>query len=222
MNEISRPMILMSMRVTEETSYVEKRSALAYEYIEYFESLGFNPILVPSNTQHVEQYLSLDFHAVVLTGGNTVSTKKEIDDPHASKLTGVYKERDEVERQLIGGALVKDRPLLGICRGMQFINAYYAGTVVNGLNGHVGTEHHLISNHPVFSKQIVNSYHNDGITQQGLSKRLELLAHSEDGIVEAFSHTTYKILGLQWHPERNPQQFDQNLITTFFNSGKII
>jgi len=220
--ENSRPMMLMSMRVTEEMSYVEKRSALAYEYIEYFESLGFSPILVPSNTKHVEQYLSLDFHAIVLTGGNTVNTEKGLDGSHASKLAGVYEERDEIERQLIDGALAKDKPLLGICRGMQFINAYYAGTGVNELNGHVGTQHQLISKHTVFSKQTVNSYHNDGLVEDGLSTQLELLACTEDGVVEAFRHANCKILGLQWHPERAPQQFDQNLITTFLNSGKII
>ncbi len=99
--------LLVSTRVVEETSYVEKRSALAYEYVSYFEALGYTLILVPSNSSNVERYLSMPYDGVVLTGGNTVSL---LDSANA-EVEGIYPERDEVEKILLEGAISAGKPL---------------------------------------------------------------------------------------------------------------
>jgi len=47
---------------------------------------------------------------------------------------------------------------------------------------------------------------------------LQPLAYSKDKVIEAFKHKTLKILGIQWHPERNDNfsAFDQKLVKNLF------
>ena len=220
MPEINRPLpkcLLVSTRVVEETSYVEKRSALAYDYVSYFEALGYTLILVPSNSSSPDRYLSMSYDGVVLTGGNTVS----LNNKPVTEGAGIYPERDKVEKTLLEGAVDAGKPLLGICRGMQFINVSLGGTVKYGINGHVAINHPLSSGSSLLDRKSINSYHGDGITLSDVSPELRVLAQAEDSMVEAVYHPYKPILGLQWHPERQDCDFDRELILNFFKTGKI-
>lgn len=220
MLDVNRPSskcLLVSTRVVEEASYVEKRSALAYEYVSYFEALGYTLILVPSNSSNVEKYLSMPYDGVVLTGGNTVSL---LDNSNA-EVVGIYPERDEVEKALLVGAIGAGKPLLGICRGMQFINANLGGTATYGIDGHVAINHPLSSSSSLLDGQSTNSYHSDGVAISSVSPELRVLAQTGDLVAEAIYHPSQPVLGLQWHPERQDCDFDRELILKFFETGKI-
>ena len=87
---------------------------------------------------------------------------------------------------------------------MQFINGYFGGKVsqLSGLKKERPTgKDHIVR----FKEQtlLVNNYHNDGIYKHNLSP--ELISVYEDtvnGTVESFISPKYRILGVQWHPER--------------------
>ena len=44
------------MRVTQASNYFEKRNSLAFEYINFFESIGFIVLLIPNNTNYERIY----------------------------------------------------------------------------------------------------------------------------------------------------------------------
>lgn len=203
--------LLVSMRVTEEANYQERRSSLAYDYIHFFESLDFTVVPVPCNSTRIAEYLQFDPTAIVLTGGNTVSN-----DPANSNLPGVYIERDRVENSLIKTAIELEIPMLGICRGMQMINQYFGGRIQHGLQDHVGTVHELVSEiSELLNGQSTNSFHTDGMQIQDVAECLNVIATTGEGIVEALVHPDHTMLGVQWHPERQHESFDNTMINRF-------
>ena len=59
---------------------------------------------------------------------------------------------------------------------------------------------------------------NDGILKEQVARELNIVAWSEDGIVEAVSMPRSKVLGLQWHPERQQERYDSYLVTELLGS----
>jgi gamma-glutamyl-gamma-aminobutyrate hydrolase PuuD len=206
--------VLLSMRVTETESYIEFRNSIAYEYIELLESFGFLVVLVPNNSNVIEQYFDEEVDLVVLSGGNNV-------DPSLyngnTNLGDVYPERDKTEKKLFDIAIQQGIKVLGICRGFHAINVFLGGSVSHKVKGHVNQDHKLISNRADLNNQITNSFHNQAITEYDLVGwgKVSLLATSEDGLIEAVINEERTFLGIQWHPERRYQEFDRKLIKNF-------
>lgn len=103
-----------------------------------------------------------------------------------------------------------NKPILGICAGHQAINIYFGGTL--GLVTQDDSTPHKGTNHPISVKPnsfvydafdaervTVNSKHIRKIDK--LADCLEVVATSDDGIIEAIQHKEKKIFGVQWHPE---------------------
>lgn len=210
---MKQKIVLISMRVTEEASYVERRSALADDYVSWFEKDGWLVIPVPSLTSDVLPYLNLsDVQLVVLTGGNNV-------DPSlyggSEEVSQVYPERDRVEFALVSGACERGIPVFGICRGLQTINVYYGGGLTTSVEGHVAQDHDLVSEHPLLRDVQCNSYHTQAVCGADLSGKLRALAHSPDGFVEALYHPSEPVMAVQWHPERQDRSYDRRVLASF-------
>jgi len=213
----ARPIVLISMRVTEETDYVEPRSALAHNYVRWFEAdgaaQGWTVIPIPAATGNVQPYLDLPgVGLVVLTGGNNVDPALYGGEPGVSQ---VYPERDRTEFGLIEGALQRGIPVWGVCRGLHTINVYFGGSLTQKVEGHVATDHQLTSEHTLLSDATCNSYHNQAVRGEDLSPKLRALAHSADGLIEALYHPTEPVAAVQWHPERQDRDYDRRLLAMF-------
>ena len=130
------------------------------------------------------------------------------------------RERDNMEKLVLEDAMKEGKPILGICRGIQFINAVLGGTLYQDLPSQHPSqiEHHQtppydIPVHDVIISRStplyeclgtdrisVNSYHHQAV--KAVAPELEIMAESEDGIVEALYKPFYSFLwAVQWHPE---------------------
>lgn len=127
------------------------------------------------------------------------------------------KERDEMEKKFIDYALAHDKPILGICRGHQLINASLGGTMYESTMPLLHKDMRIRSPFPrknvVYTKDDsliseiagddplkVNAIHSQAIAEPAES--LEVAAKEKAGINQVIeSKNNEKVLGVQWHPE---------------------
>ena len=213
----------ISCRIDEEESYNEVRNSLSVDWISYFNSLKYDPIIIPCGLSNINEYLNnFDLDGIILSGGNNINPKLYHSD---YKMDSVYEFRDSSEFDIINYALKNKLPLLGVCRGMSIINIYFNGSLTHNIKNHVNINHKLVINKflDYFDKEIfVNSFHNHGIKSSNLGSNLNVFAKSEDGFIEGIYNLDKLIFGVQWHPERDPrdEQFDY-FLNNFFKKNII-
>lgn len=178
--------ILYTQRVEIIESYGERRDCADQNIPRFIEACGYLPVPVPNILSVAKQMVEQMRPAgIVLTGGNSLT-----------KYGGDALERDEVERALLSIAMQYDIPVYGFCRGMQVIADYF-GSELEQIEGHVAV-HHKISG--ALGETEVNSFHKQGCRR--IKEPLQVLAQTEDGVIEAVRHRDKHILGTMWHPER--------------------
>ena len=123
--------------------------------------------------------------------------------------------RDAAEPLLLRAFLAADKPVLGICRGIQVMNAVLGGDLYQDIkpfehlphNGHWAKVHTVTVRRGTLLSRIlgqdtvlVNSQHHQAVDR--VAPGFTLAALSEDGIVEAIEKPDARFcLGVQWHPE---------------------
>jgi len=208
------------------------QDALYADYTQFFEQLGCRLHGVSNFIQDIDGLLDqLAIEGVILSGGNDIST--EITGDADRDVRNPAPTRDFLERKLVSAALDRNLPVLGICRGMQFINVYFGGSLTQNIatelpdaGCHIRTDHQVtVVDRPAQqwlqgSLFTVNSYHHQGVQQHQVSPELEIFALSRsDQIVEGVFHPQLPIAGIQWHPERpgNSRRNNIALIEAFLN-----
>lgn len=200
--------------------------SLEQGYIEYFNKWGVTLFPISNKANDLDSlFSSIEFHGIVLSGGNNIC-------PSLYNQNHTYSDcsqsRDNVESKLLEIALKKEIPLLGICRGMQFINVYFGGLLIPDLKlisaGHVAVDHKVYlsnsaKNYLCKDSADVNSFHNQGMTDKELPSVLTPFAKCVDGVVEGIFHKDYHIAGIQWHPERKSPDghINDSLVDAFLN-----
>lgn len=191
--------------------------SLESTYIKYFIELGVK-LLVLSNFQDADLF---DAEILILTGGGSVKSEY-FDIKHNNY---IQDKRDLLEKELFEQAVDKGIPILAICRGFQYINAIMGGKISRLSN--LTHQRQIKKDHEVQLKSEkinVNNFHNDGIFKKDLAKNLFTVAEdTQNNIIEAYYSKELKILGLQWHPERDfadtySKQISTNLILDFIHS----
>ena len=133
---------------------------------------------------------------------------------------------DLFQIRLMKRVLLSRKPVLAICRGMQFVNVFFGGTLFQDIKEkqqyrHMDFFSRASSCHPVSiepnsllyrlwqtEKTEVNSMHHQAI--ETLGKGLRVSAKSGDGFAEAIETPEYPfLLGVQWHPEHMSRKSEQ-------------
>jgi putative glutamine amidotransferase len=177
--------------------------------------------------------------ALVLQGGTDVAPESYGEAPIRPEWAG-DRVRDRYETELVHAAMKLDRPVLGLCRGLQMLNVIFGGSLIQdigtqcpGFLTHRDYErydqlHHDISIEPDSwlrrmhagrTNGRVNTVHHQAI--KALGQGLQVEARSvPDGLVEAVRYQRAEaeksdpwIYAVQWHPEfQDPA--DQSLLPT--------
>ena len=142
--------------------------------------------------------------------------------------------RDAAEPLLLRAFLAADKPVLGICRGIQVMNAVLGGNLYQDIKPfeHLPHNDHWAKVHTVTVRRgtllsrilgqdtvLVNSQHHQAVDR--VAPGFTLAALSEDGIVEAIEKPDARFcLGVQWHPEwlSDADPAMQSLFDAFVNA----
>jgi putative glutamine amidotransferase len=185
---MQRPKIIITQRRDKIDGRNEWRDALDVRLSTLFWELGFLPLPISSGVDEKVAYVhSLSPDGFVLSGGGDL-------DPDSP--------RDQLENKLLDYAIEQDIPVLGICRGMQVLNAFQGGTLQT-TKGHTAVNHQIFGAGVNIGRSQVNSFHDFGIHRSDLGRDLEVLAEADDGVIESVKHREYNWLGIMWHPERD-------------------
>lgn len=178
--------VMITQRVDKIEGHAETRDALDQAWATTLPQLfGCNAIILPiaNAVARVEKTLqNLKPDAIVLSGGNDI---------------GSALDRDATETILLEYAAQHTLPVLGVCRGMQFMQHHLGGALVK-MDGHVNTEHAVYTADGF--EFVVNSYHHFGIMKPATG--LHALCTHQDGSIEAVTHADLPWLAVMWHPER--------------------
>lgn len=118
--------------------------------------------------------------------------------------------RDAAELALLERFTAAGKPVLGICRGLQAVNVFFGGTLIQDLPGHSAVRGrdrlHAVCTGPGplarlwGERPMVNSAHHQAADRLGAG--LRAVQWAPDGTVEALVHETLPVWAVQWHPER--------------------
>lgn len=205
----------------------EKRAAqttVSFAYAAAVAANGGVPVVLPTidDEQILQRYLEV-LDGLVLIGGDDVPPEAYGQQPHET-VVPLEKYRYDFERKLIARWLAGGKPLLGVCLGMQFTNVVAGGTLIQDIPSKIGTKvnhkgYHRVHIEPdsllarlLHSQEAsVLSSHHQAVDDPG--KNLRVVAHSDDGVIEALERTDGKFgLFVQWHPEAMTDLAHRNAI----------
>lgn len=243
------PLIGVSMyrQITQWWSWDRDAALVPGLYLDLVVAAGGQPVLIPPSGDHsIDAAATGDgatgdgagndgptgidrlvgtLDGLVLIGGGDVGATRYGQDPDR-RSGGTNERRDELELELLASALLRDLPVLAICRGLQVLNVYCGGDLVQWLPDLVGGTVHqprpgAFGSVPITTEEgstvrrvlgervdALCSHHQAiGV----LGRDLVITARSDDGVIEAVELPDHRfVVGVQWHPEesRDRRLFD--------------
>jgi len=191
-------------------------------YIEGIAKAGGMPVLLPLTVdeEFLEEIMAR-FDGFLLSGGADIDAVYygEHNRPYNGEISPY---RDKMEIYIARRAVELNKPLFGICRGIQVMNAALGGTLYQDIFSQI-KDHELIKHsqnapkwYPTHGISIergsivstafegvtanVNSFHHQAV--KDVAPCLKATSWSADGIIESIEHKDHIFaVGVQWHPE---------------------
>lgn len=175
------------------------------EFKEIFEKL--NILLFPiSSLTDLEEVVSF-CDGLIVTGSSIDINPKYYKEESIAEIHEKTEEIDTLDFTLIKAFDKANKPILGICRGIQSINVCFGGSLYQDIEHHKlpkEERHSVLLDKNSFlydcyhtEQMQVNSLHHQAIKE--VAKDFTIAARSENGIIEAIENKN--IIAVQWHPE---------------------
>ncbi|HET9741998.1 MAG TPA: gamma-glutamyl-gamma-aminobutyrate hydrolase family protein [Terriglobales bacterium] len=187
-------------------------------YLDCIEAEGGEAIVIPAGAppQEVARLIT-SCQGVLLPGSPADVDPQKYGAERHPKTAPADPGRDNVDELLLQDAHNLHKPILGICYGLQSLNVWRTGTLVqhieSALDHEVGRKQefaHKVQIAPgsrlagiLHQQEVkVNSSHHQSAEKPG--DGLRAVAQADDGVIEALEGTAtdHFVLGVQWHPER--------------------
>lgn len=214
-----RPLIGLTISIQAD----EKKLYTPTSYTDAIIAAGGTPVLlnVTRDPEMIVQYTDM-VDGVLFSGGDDVNPTfyRETQDWNCGDISPM---RDTFEMQLMHRMLSRhpEKPILGICRGVQVLNVALGGTLYQDLRSqlpdclrHQQKQISVYASHRVditpdsllhtiygTDNVMVNSFHHQAVKDVG--KGLTVTARASDGVIEALEKPDHRyFVAVQWHPER--------------------
>ena len=194
---------------------------IANDNVKAIESVGGLPIVLTyTEDDDVIEQLAQQIDGLYATGGHDIDPTLFGEEPHP-QLGTIIPARDAFELKLIKKMMLLDKPVLGVCRGIQILNIAAGGDMYqdmysqtdNALLQHAQKAPKAHGSHFVeveadsllyrltkTSKLRVNSRHHQA--NRSVKEPIRVSGKASDGVIEAIESSSHRfVLGLQWHPE---------------------
>lgn len=196
------------------------------QYERAIEAAEGHPIRIPLNASNIEvQQLVESCDAVLLPGSKADVDPAKYSAPRHPRTAPDDERRYALDALLLDDAFHAHKPILGICYGLQSLNVYCKGTLIQHIDttvNHAAGRNVAIAHKVTIDKnsklgQIVgatdgilipvNSSHHQSTAEVGQGLRA-VASCPQDGIIEAVEGTSpdHFLVAVQWHPERSLDQ----------------
>jgi putative glutamine amidotransferase len=197
---------------------------LSRNYSDSIAAAGGSPVVIPlGETAEPMLPIAEKLDGILLTGCNSDLDPSLYGAARSPKCGPTQPLRDRMDVMLLEAAFRRRIPVLAICFGIQSLNVFCGGSLIQDIPEAFGTAvphsspetgeaagHEIkISRGSVLeqiaggTEVVVNSTHHQAIERAG--RDLEVIARAPDGVIESVvcSNRDHWALGVQWHPEKS-------------------
>jgi len=195
---------------------------ITHTYLQALIEAGAAPVIIPRNLSTGAWEAIFDSVAALLFPGGSDVSPVRYGETTRPAVSGVSEAQDELELTLMGWAIERNKPFLGICRGMQVLNVALGGSLYQDIASQrpASLRHnapgalprnqltHGVTVEPGSkladclgqTEIAVNSLHHQAVREP--APRLRVVALAEDQVIEGVELPQHPFgLGVQWHPE---------------------
>ena len=198
------------------------------DYTDRLEETGAEPVPYDQATWEGDRTLPA-YDGVVVTAGIDIDPTR-YGEEQSEYVREIAPDRDDFESAVLTDAFERDVPVLAICRGHQLFNVFAGGSLLQHIHERephrarrvegdaIDSGWHDVTAapgsllHAVFGDRAlrVNSRHHQAVTTDRVADGLNVVAATDDGIVEALERPDRRwAVSVQWHPERDEVADDQ-------------
>ena len=189
-------------------------------YIESVIRSKGTPFIIPlSKDEEIIKKMIENVDGIIMTGGSDIHPFRYNEEP-IPNIGDINEDRDNFDFTLIKYAVEMNKPIFGICRGIQVINVYFGGSLIQDIQTqknsnilhsqkapyHIATHKIQITKDSIIYDMFgesyeVNSFHHQAIEK--LAKDFKVTSTAKDGIIESIEYKKKDslIFAVQWHPE---------------------